>query len=332
MLDLTLWPLPEQEAEARAKRRIGLGFTGLGDALILLGLSYDSAAARETAAAIARELRDSAYGASVDLARERGPFPLLDPDRYGRSPYIQRLPEGLQAGIRTHGIRNSHLLSIAPTGTISLAFADNASNGIEPPYAWSYRRRVRLGEGTRDYRVEDPAYRFFRARFGAEAPLPEAFVCRPGAGAGRSPRHGGRRGPLYRRRDQQDAESRSRLPAGATPWPSPEAWRLGLKGLAVFRPSGARSGVLTAGSEAEACELTAGPDPEPQSGPRCPRCDPFELDLDPVDHGPQGLGALTAPPRARGGRACPSSASALETLGAWLETAAALILTSGPRT
>ncbi len=165
VLDATVWPLPEQAREAAAKRRIGLGFTGLGDTLIMLGLRFDTAAARQMAADIAQALRDAAYRASIGLARERGPFPLFDADEYLRPPrFASRLPDAIQADIRQFGIRNSHLVSIAPTGTISLAFADNASNGIEPPFSWTYQRKKRMPDGSRlDYDVQDHAWRLFRA-------------------------------------------------------------------------------------------------------------------------------------------------------------------------
>src|SRR6185369_17158510 len=133
VLDVTAWPLPQQRKEAMDKRRIGLGFTGLGDALIELGIRYDAHDGRAMAARIAQQMRDAAYQASVEIAREKGAFPKLDADAYLASPrFASRLPEAIKDAIRAHGIRNSHLLSIAPTGTISLAFADNASNGIEP--------------------------------------------------------------------------------------------------------------------------------------------------------------------------------------------------------
>jgi len=177
VLTVTNWPLDEQRREAEAKRRLGLGFTGLGDALIMLGIKYDSEAGRELAADMARELRDAAYESSVDLARERGAFPLFDPDEYLRSGFASRLPEHIKADIREYGIRNSHLTSIAPTGTISLAFADNASNGIEPPFSWTYKRTKRMPDGSRkDYSVEDHAYRVYRAMGGDTENLPEPFV------------------------------------------------------------------------------------------------------------------------------------------------------------
>ncbi|WP_313171576.1 adenosylcobalamin-dependent ribonucleoside-diphosphate reductase, partial [Massilia oculi] len=176
VLDATRWPLPQQAEEARAKRRIGLGFLGLGSALAMLGLRYDADEGRTMAARIAAELRDAAYAASIELAREKGAFPLFDADQYLRGQFVGRLPQALLDGIRAHGIRNSHLLSIAPTGTISLAFADNASNGIEPPYSWTYQRRKRTADGgTRSYEVCDHAWRLYRQLHG-DAPLPPSFV------------------------------------------------------------------------------------------------------------------------------------------------------------
>ncbi|MBX9836261.1 MAG: adenosylcobalamin-dependent ribonucleoside-diphosphate reductase, partial [Burkholderiaceae bacterium] len=130
VLDVTFWPLPQQREEAHAKRRIGVGFTGMGNTLAMLCLRYDTDEGRAMAARIAQRMRDAAYTASVALAREKGMFPQFDADGYLASgTFASRLPEALQNDIRQHGIRNSHLLSIAPTGTVSLAFADNASNG-----------------------------------------------------------------------------------------------------------------------------------------------------------------------------------------------------------
>src|SRR3954465_5166990 len=129
VLEVTAWPLEAQRKEAMAKRRVGLGFTGLGDALIMLRLRYDTDAARRMAATISEAMRDAAYRGSVELARERGAFPLFNADLYlSGTTFATRLPEEIKLLVRKHGLRNSHLLSIAPTGTISLAFADNASN------------------------------------------------------------------------------------------------------------------------------------------------------------------------------------------------------------
>ncbi|MEQ1838597.1 MAG: adenosylcobalamin-dependent ribonucleoside-diphosphate reductase, partial [Candidatus Nitrotoga sp.] len=115
VLDVTAWPLPEQQLEAHNKRRIGLGFTGLGDTLVMLGLRYDTEQARTFAAEISRVMRDESYLASVDLAIERGAFPLLNAEQYLAAPrFASRLPDAIKNKIRKHGIRNSHLLSIAP--------------------------------------------------------------------------------------------------------------------------------------------------------------------------------------------------------------------------
>lgn len=178
VLEATQWPLPQQQQEAQSKRRVGLGFTGLGDALIMLKLRYDTPEARQMAAEISRVLRDAAYSASADLAEERGSFPLFDAEKYlANGNFASRLPEALKDEIRRKGLRNSHLLSVAPTGTISLAFADNASNGIEPPFSYTYNRKKRLAEGGhRMYPVEDHAWRLYRHLGGDVNALPPYFV------------------------------------------------------------------------------------------------------------------------------------------------------------
>jgi ribonucleoside-diphosphate reductase alpha chain len=181
VLDVTPWPLPAQAQEAANKRRVGLGFTGLGDALVMLNLRYDTQQARDMASRISELMRDAAYAASSDIAAERGSFPLFNADLYlSGGSFASRLPQALKDKIRAQGLRNSHLLSIAPTGTISLAFADNASNGIEPAFSWAYTRKKRLpqieGGGFKEYQVEDHAWRLYRHLFGTDAPLSDAFV------------------------------------------------------------------------------------------------------------------------------------------------------------
>src|SRR3982075_3188452 len=174
VLEVTAWPLEPQRQEAMAKRRVGLGFTGLGDALIMLRLKYDTDEARRMAAHIAEGMRDQAYRASVELARERGAFPLFNADLYlSGTSFAARLPASIKEQIKKSGIRNSHLLTIAPTGTISLAFADNASNGIEPPFSWTYTRKKRMADGTlQEFLVEDHAWRRYRATAGEVDALP----------------------------------------------------------------------------------------------------------------------------------------------------------------
>ena len=178
VLDLTYWPLPEQRNEASQKRRIGVGFTGLGDALIMLKLAYNEHSARLMAQEIARSMRDAAYEASIELAKTKGKFPLFDAQKYLSAPgFASRLPEKIKNDIKIYGIRNSHLLSIAPTGTVSLAFADNASNGIEPPFSWFYKRKKREKDGSsKEYMVEDHAWRLYKEMGGDVNHLPSYFV------------------------------------------------------------------------------------------------------------------------------------------------------------
>lgn len=178
VLDVTFWPLPQQRDEAMAKRRIGVGFTGMGNTLAMLCLRYDMQEGRAMAARIAEAMRDAAYRASVELAREKGAFPKFEAEPYlAAGTFASRLPEPIKEAIRAHGIRNSHLLSIAPTGTVSLAFADNASNGIEPPFSWMYKRKKREADGsTSEYSVEDHAWRLYRELGGDVNALPDYFI------------------------------------------------------------------------------------------------------------------------------------------------------------
>ncbi|UCH53556.1 MAG: adenosylcobalamin-dependent ribonucleoside-diphosphate reductase [Pseudomonadota bacterium] len=140
-IDLSQFPLAPQAEQARGTRRIGLGITGLGDALILLGLHYGSEPARDMAARIMERICHAAYRASIGLAKEKGSFPFFERERYLEGPFIRRLPSDIRDGIARHGIRNSHLTAIAPTGTISL-LANNISSGLEPVYDFSVTRKV----------------------------------------------------------------------------------------------------------------------------------------------------------------------------------------------
>jgi ribonucleoside-diphosphate reductase alpha chain len=175
-IDISRFPLPEQRNEAKAKRRIGLGVTGLADALIFCRTRYGSPESIHLIETWLAALSHAAYAASVEIAREKGAFPLFDAKEYLARPHIQALPPEIRDGIAAHGIRNGLLTSIAPTGTISL-FAGNVSSGIEPVFAYSYKRRILKPDGTRaEEEVEDYAYRLFRARFGEDASLPDYFV------------------------------------------------------------------------------------------------------------------------------------------------------------
>jgi ribonucleoside-diphosphate reductase alpha chain len=176
VVDVSRFPLEQQEIEAKAKRRIGLGVTGFADALILCGVRYGSPAAVALTERWMAAIRRAAYAASIDLAREKGAFPQFDRDAYLAGESIGELDADIRDGIAQHGIRNALLTSIAPTGTISL-FADNVSSGLEPVFSFHYTRTVLMRDGTRqDEEVSDYAYRLFRALKGAEAPLPDWFV------------------------------------------------------------------------------------------------------------------------------------------------------------
>jgi ribonucleoside-diphosphate reductase alpha chain len=176
VIDVSRFPLEAQEAEAKAKRRIGLGVTGLADALIFCRTRYGSPRSLSLIERWLRILRDSAYAASAELAAEKGAFPLFDRDAYLARPNIAALPEPIRADIAKSGIRNGLLTSIAPTGTISL-FADNVSSGIEPVFAHDYLRNVLMPDGTRqEEKVADYAYRRYRQIFGEGGALPDYFV------------------------------------------------------------------------------------------------------------------------------------------------------------
>lgn len=269
VLDVTVWPLKEQAAEAESKRRVGLGITGLGDALVMLKLPYDSHEARDMAAKMMKTLTEAAYWASVELAIERGPFPLFDAEKYLQSGFAKRLPEPLRAAIRKNGIRNSHLISIAPTGTISLAFADNASNGVEPAFMWAYTRTKRMPDGSKQqYQVEDHAFRKFRELGGDVSDMSKL--------------------PSYFRNAMEISAMDHALMVDAVkdyvdaaisktvnvPKDYPfedfknlylQAWKMGLKGITTYRAGGKREAVLSATpapAPAPSAEVPAAPVPE----------------------------------------------------------------------
>jgi len=176
VIEVSRFPLQEQENEAKAKRRIGLGVTGLADALILCGARYGSEKAVRLTETWMKAIERAAYLASTELAREKGAFPLYDAEKYLQAEMIQRLDPDVQDAIREHGIRNALITSIAPTGTISL-FADNVSSGLEPVFSFKYTRHVLQPDGSRrEEEVSDYAYRLYRKVRGEHAALTDAFV------------------------------------------------------------------------------------------------------------------------------------------------------------
>ncbi len=257
VLDVTVWPLEEQAQEAANKRRIGLGFTGLGDALIMLGLRYNSSAARDFAADVTRQMRDAAYRASIELAREKGAFPLFEAEKFLASGMASRLPDDIRAGILKHGLRNSHLLSIAPTGTISLAFGDNCSGGIEPAFSWHYTRKKREPDGSMaEYLVEDHAYRLYREAGGDAANLPEAFVGAMEISADDHMQMQAAIQPYICAAISKTVNVPADYPFEDFEALYMQAWKAGLKGITTYRPNDITGSVLSVEGEA----LSASPD------------------------------------------------------------------------
>src|SRR5438445_5348627 len=250
VLEVTAWPLKAQHEEAMAKRRVGLGFTGLGDALIMLRLRYDGEEARATAARISESMRDAAYKASCELAKERGAFPLFNADMYlSGTSFAARLPQEIKNLVRKLGIRNSHLLSIAPTGTISLAFADNASNGIEPPFSWTYTRKKRMADGTlKEFPVEDHAWRRYRAMGGDMGNLPPYFVTALELSARAHEQMVAAVAPSIDTSISKTVNVPEDYPYGEYQDLYFHAWKSELKGLATYRPNKILGSVLSVGT------------------------------------------------------------------------------------
>ena len=285
VLDATHWPLEQQLKEAQSKRRVGLGFTGLGDALIMLCLRYDTPAARDMGTKISEYMRDRSYAYSVELAKERGAFPLFNRDMYlSGGNFASRLPADLKDQIRKHGLRNSHLLSIAPTGTISLAFADNASNGIEPPFSWTYTRKKRMADGThKEYAVEDYAWRLYKHQGGDISKLPDYFVTALEISAQAHEQMVAAVAPYV----DTSISKTVNVPAD---YPYTEfenlymvAWKSGLKGLATYRPNSVLGSVLSVEPQAAGVATVVNAQKQPQ-----------DVTIDPRNRR-MSIGALPAP-------------------------------------
>ena len=180
VIDLSVYPLDEQKIEAKSKRRMGLGITGLADLLIFMGVKYGTEKSLKIAEKVMQTISHTAYRTSIKIADEKGAFPLLNTDAYLKGNFVSQLPEDIKDGIRQFGIRNSHLTSIAPTGTISL-LADNVSSGLEPVFSFSYIRKIRNGNenDVSEVEVTDYAYRKFcefKKSHVKESELPDYFV------------------------------------------------------------------------------------------------------------------------------------------------------------
>jgi ribonucleoside-diphosphate reductase alpha chain len=255
VIDVSNYPLPAQKKEAKAKRRIGLGVTGLADALILCGVRYGTPKAVALAEGWMAAIKKAAYLASAELAREKGPFPLYDAERLLAAPNLQRLPEEVRGAIARHGMRNGLVTSIAPTGTISL-LAGNVSSGIEPVFDFQYDRRVLERDGrARTETVEDYAHALYRQRFGATAPLTPAFVTAEEL----EPRaHLEMQAALQRHVDSSISKTIN-CPAdiGFEAFKDVylQAYALGLKGCTTYRPNLVTGAVLSRSAEAKPAEV-----------------------------------------------------------------------------
>ena len=250
VIDVSRFPLPRQAETERGCRRIGLGMTGLADTLIMLGLRYDSDEAAERAAAIMARICHTAYRTAIALAKEKGAFPVFEREPYLDSPFVQALPDDIRDGIARHGIRNSHLTAIAPTGTISL-LANNVSSGLEPVFAFEHRRRILAADGQyRAYALEDYAWRLWRQRHG-EAERPPTFV---DVNALRPADHLRMQAAIQPYVDNAISKTIN-VPADY-PFEAfrdiyRQAWRLGLKGCTTYRPNPVTGAVLEAPETAD---------------------------------------------------------------------------------
>ncbi|MGQ0484662.1 MAG: adenosylcobalamin-dependent ribonucleoside-diphosphate reductase [Hyphomicrobiales bacterium] len=255
VIDISNYPLEAQKREALAKRRIGLGMTGLADALAMCGLVYGSDEAAEAASRWMAAIEDAAYRASIELAREKGAFPLFDRESFAATGHAAGLSTGIRKAIATHGIRNGLLTSIAPTGTISL-FAGNVSSGIEPIFSIAYDRKILMPDGSRRVeRVEDYAARLWWSLKGRESQLPPVFVT-----AETLPPHAhlAMQAAVQRHVDSSISKTIN-VPASLAfedfKAVYAEAYDLGLKGCTTFRPNEVTGSVLTVESAPKSGEV-----------------------------------------------------------------------------
>jgi ribonucleoside-diphosphate reductase alpha chain len=263
----------------------------------MLRLRYDRPEATAMGARISEFMRDTAYLASVELAKERGAFPLFNAELYlSGGNFASRLPAEIKAEIRKHGLRNSHLLSIAPTGTISLAFADNASNGIEPPFSWTYSRKKRMADGTlKEYAVEDYAWRLYKHLGGDVEKLPDYFVTALEISAKAHKDMVAAVAPYIDTSISKTVNVPADYPYEDFQDLYMSAWKSGLKGLATYRPNSVLGSVLSVGRRSRSKPEQAA------AGLRDRRRQP-----PPDDQEPAGTGArqpaLAEPPEPAGGQ------------------------------
>ena len=244
VIDVSHFAMEKQAEQARGARRIGLGFTGLGDALIMLGIRYGDEASYRVAVQLMQNIRDTAYRTSTDLARAKGAFPFFEKDAYLRAPFIQGLPEDIRNAIAEYGIRNSHLTALAPTGTISL-LANNISSGIEPVYEFEYRRRVMDADGNYAEReLSDYAWRLWQSSQSSRAPGP-AFTRARDLAPSVHLRMQAALQPFIDNAISKTVNVAEDLAYAEFREIYDEAWHLGLKGCTTFRPNPVTGTVLS---------------------------------------------------------------------------------------
>jgi len=255
VIDVSRFPLPQQAEEVRATRRVGLGVTGLADMLAMLGLHYDSRSGREAAVRILTLMRDRAYETSAQLAEEKGAFPRFSPDKLLQAPFIQRLSTALRHELSSRGLRNSHLLAIAPTGTISL-LADNVSSGIEPIFALEANRMVRGDDlELHQMAVRDFAYARWLESEGGARHRPDCLVTAEELPA---QAHLAMQASLQPCVDSAISKTVNLPPATTVSEVRQifaDAFALGLKGCTVFRRGSVRGQVLQARNETHCCPV-----------------------------------------------------------------------------
>ena len=253
VIDRTIYPLPQQEEEAKAKRRMGIGVMGLANAVEALGHPYGSKEFIQTTRSIMWFIANNAYRASIELAKEKGSFPLFDKEKYLQSEFIHTLEKDVQEGIAKHGIRNSHLTSIAPTGTIAFA-ADYVSSGVEPvfgfensPGVYSYegKRIVQSFDGEELMDVSDYGFR----EFGVEGKVSQNVTAKEHIDV------------LVAAQEFSDsAVSKTVIHGPDMPWEDfknlyIDAWKRGAKGCTTFNTGGKRAGIFVADEDGESCQI-----------------------------------------------------------------------------
>jgi len=265
-IDISNYPLEAQREEAMRKRRMGIGITGLADALVFLRQRYGSPEAAATASKVMETICHAVYRASIELAKEKGVFPALDREKHVKGAFIANLPDDIRAGILAHGIRNSHLTSIAPTGTISL-YAGNVSSGLEPIFALRYTRKVRTGTGDDmiEQEVRDYAYHVYHERHphAKDDSLPAYFVTSDSI---KPKEHVDMQAALQPHVDSSISKTIN-IPTD-TPFEEFEdiylyAYEKGLKGCTTFRPNEKITGVLVKKDDKKATE---GKEPQATDG------------------------------------------------------------------